>query len=62
MECYQIIQTRAGQTAAVINQVILALTLGGVTAAQLLTQSQALHGLAQTRDDALADYDVANNA
>ncbi len=62
MEYYQIIQTRAGQTAAVINQVIPALTLGGVTAAQLLTQSQALNGLAQTRDNALADYDLANNA
>lgn len=62
MEYYQSIQTRAGQTAAVINQVIPTLTLGGVTPAQLLTQSQALNGLAQTRDNALADYDVANNA
>ena len=62
MEYYQTYQNRAAQTAAVINQAIPALAIGGVTAAQLLTQSQALDGLAQTRDNALADYDVANNA
>ena len=62
MEYYQAYQNRAAQTAAVINQAIPALAIGGVTAAQLLTQSQGLDGLAQTRDNALADYDVANNA
>ena len=62
MEYYQANQTRAAQTAAVINQAIPALAIGGVTAAELLTKSQALNGLAQTRDNALADYDVANNA
>lgn len=62
MEYYQAFQNRAAQTAAVINQAIPALTIGGVTAAELLTKSQALDALAQARDNALADYDVANNA
>jgi len=39
-----------------------ALTVGGVTAAALEAQSQALDGLAQNRDDALAEYDTAVNA
>ena len=62
MEYYQAIQNRAAQTAAVINEAIPALAIGGVTAADLLTKSQALNTLAQARDNALADYDVANNA
>ena len=62
MEYYQAIQNRAGQTAAVINQVIPALTVGGATAGSLLAQANALDGLAQARDNALADYDGANNA
>jgi hypothetical protein len=62
MEYYQAIQSRAAQTAAVIQQVIPSLALGGVTAAELLNQSHALDALAQTRDHALADYDVANNS
>ena len=62
MEYYQSIQNRAGQTVAVINQVIPTLTVGGVTSAQLLTQSQALDALAQTRDNAIADADAASNA
>jgi hypothetical protein len=62
MEYHQAIQNRAAQTAAVINQAIPALTLGATTAASLLAQSEGLNGLAQQRDNALADYDVANNA
>lgn len=62
MEYYQAIQARAAQTVAVITETIPALAIGGVTAADLLLRSQALNDLAQTRDNALADYDVANNA
>jgi ribosomal protein S6E (S10) len=62
MEYHQGIQNRAGQTVAVINQVIPSLTVGTTSSAGLLAQSLALDGLAQTRDDALAAYDQANNA
>ena len=62
MEYYQDIQNRAGQTVAVINQYIPTLKVGTVDAAGLLAQSQALDGLAQTRDNALSDFDGANNA
>jgi len=62
MEYYQVIQNRAGQTAAVINKFVPTLSVGGVNAAGLLAQSAALDGLAQTRDDALADSDAATNA
>jgi hypothetical protein len=62
MEYYQAIQNRAAQTVAVIKQNVPALTVGILNAAALETQSQALDGLAQTRDDALADYDGASNA
>lgn len=62
MEYFQAYQTRAAQTVAVINEHIPALTVGGFTAANLQTQSQALNGLAQARDNALADYDQTNNA
>ena len=55
MEYYQAIQTRAGQTVAVINHNVPALTVGGVTSAGLLTQSQALNALAQARDNALTN-------
>jgi len=62
MEYYQVMQNRAGQTAAVINKFVPTLSVGGVNAAGLLAQSAALDGLAQTRDDALADSDAATNA
>lgn len=62
MEYYQAIQSRAAQTAAVIHQVIPSLSISGVTAADLITRSETLNSLAQARDHALADYDVANNA
>ncbi|MEO7933440.1 MAG: hypothetical protein ABIT76_09815 [Chthoniobacterales bacterium] len=62
MEYYQAYQTRATQTVAVINQYISTLTVGGFTVTDLSNQSTALDALAQTRDNALADYDLANNA
>ena len=62
MEYYQAIQNRAGQTVAVINQYLPTLKIGTVDAASLLSLSQALEGLAQTRDNELASYDAANNA
>lgn len=62
MEFYQVYQNRAVQTAAVINQFIPALTVSGVNAAGLLDQSNALDGLAQTRDDVIATSDGAVNA
>lgn len=62
MEYYQAIQNRAAQTAAVINKFVPTLKIGGVDAAGLLTQSKALDGLAQQRDDAIATSDAAVNA
>lgn len=62
MEPYQSIQNRAGETAAVIDQYLAGLAIGGVTSAMLIAQADGLGGFAQTRDDALADYDAANNA
>jgi hypothetical protein len=62
MEYYQAYQNRAAQTAAVINKYIPALKIGGVDAAGLLAQSKALDGLAQLRDDAIANSDAAANA
>ena len=59
MEYYQAYQNRAAQTAAVINKYIPALKIGGVDAAGLLAQSEALDGLAQLRDDAIANSDAA---
>ncbi len=41
MEYYQTIQNRTAQTAAVINQWLPTLSLGGVTAAELLGRSAA---------------------
>ena len=62
MEHYQAIQNRTAQTVAVITLHLPSLTLGGMDAAGLLARSAALNGLAQSRDDALADLDVAANA
>ena len=62
MENYQVIQNRTGQTVAVINENIPTLTVGTVTATSLTTQANALDLMAQTRDNALADFDQANNA
>jgi hypothetical protein len=62
MEYYQTIQNRTAETVAVINKNLPALNVGGVTAAALSTASAALGGMAQTRDDALAAFDAANNA
>ena len=60
MEYYQAIQNRAAQTAAVVNQHVPGLSVGDVTANQLLTLSQQLNTLAQQRNDALVAYDGAN--
>lgn len=62
MEYYQAIQNRAAQTVAVINQYLPNFKIGSVTAADLISQSDALNALAQTRDDRLAGFDAANNA
>ncbi len=62
MENFQLIQNRSRQTASVINGAIPTLKVGTVTAAQLITQADALDGLAQTRDDAITAADGANNA
>lgn len=62
MEYHQVIQNRAGQTVAVIKKYVPTLTVGGVNAAGLQTQATALDGLAQARDNALADSDAAGNA
>jgi hypothetical protein len=62
MEFYQVYQNRAVQTAAVINKFIPALKVNGVDATGLLAQSNALDGLAQTRDDTLTTSDAAVNA
>ena len=62
MEYYQTIQNRTGQTVAVILQHIPGLKVGGVDANALLALADALGGLAQTRDNALADFDTAINA
>ena len=61
MQYHQAVQNRAGQTAAVIKQHIATLKVGSVGAAALLTQANALGGLAQERDDALTAFDAANN-
>ena len=60
MEYYQAIQNRAAQTAAVVKQYVPELSVGEVTADQLLTLSQQLNTLAQQRNDALVAYDAAN--
>jgi hypothetical protein len=62
MEYYQTTQNRTAETVAVINKNLPALNVGGVTATALTTASAALGGMAQTRDDALAAFDAANNA
>ena len=60
MEYFQAIQNRAAQTAAVVNQYVPELSVGDITASQLLTLSQQLNTLAQQRNDALVAYDAAN--
>lgn len=60
MDYFQAIQNRAAQTAAVVNQYAPELSVGNVTASQLLTLSQELNTLAQQRNDALLAYDAAN--
>jgi hypothetical protein len=50
MEFHQAIQNRAGQTIAVVNKYLPTLTVGGITAAGLLAQSQALDPLPPARD------------
>jgi hypothetical protein len=62
MEYYQVFQNRAVQTAAVVNKFIPTLKIGAVDSAGLLTQSNALDGLAQTRDDKVTASDAAINA
>ena len=62
MEFYQTIQNRAGQTVAVLNQFLPTLKLSGVDAADLLDLADALSPLAQSRDNALTNYDAAVNA
>ena len=62
MEYYQTIQNRAAETVAVINKNLPGLSLSGITATGLSTASSALGVMAQTRDDALANFDAANNA
>jgi hypothetical protein len=62
MEFYQTIQSRSGQTVAVVKTFAAGLSASGVDAAGLAAQGAALEALAQQRDHALADYDGANNA
>ncbi len=62
MEYYQAIQNRAAQTVAVINQYEPALSVGTMSATELMFQAQALGELAQQRDHALVAFDAANAA
>ena len=62
MEFHQAIQNRAAETAAVIRKFLPGLSLGAVTAAELISQSDKLNALAQSRDDAVASADQASNA
>ena len=62
MEYYQVMQNRAGQTVAVLKKHLPALTVGGLTVTAYTAQAAVLDGLAQARDNALADSDAANNA
>jgi len=62
MEYYQTVIKRSNQTIAVINKYLPTLKVAGVDVAGLQAQSVALPGLAQARDDALADADNAVNA
>jgi hypothetical protein len=62
MESYQAIQNRTHQTIAVIKQYDPGLRIGGIDVAHLIAQSDALQGLARQRDEAQAEYDIANNA
>lgn len=62
MAYYQMIQNRAAQTVAVINQHVATLSIGDVTPAQLQARAQMLGTRALERDHALAAFDAANNA
>jgi hypothetical protein len=62
MEFRQAVQNRATRTAAVIRQFLPTPSLGSVTVDGLLGQSQTPDELTQRRDDALADFDAADNA
>lgn len=61
MEYYQATQNRTAETVAVINRNLPGLSVGGQTAAALSSTSSVLDTMAQTRDDALAAFDEANN-
>jgi hypothetical protein len=62
MEFYQAIQNRAAETAAVIRKFLPGLSLGAVTVAELISQSDKLNTLAQSRDDAVASADQRTRA
>ena len=62
MESYQVIQNRTGQTVAVVNEYFPAFNVGGYSPLDLTNEAHALDSLAQLRDNALANFDKANNA
>jgi hypothetical protein len=62
MEYYQSCQNRSLQTIAVINTHVPSLTVGGVNSSALQSLCSNLDGLAQTRDNKVADADTAANA
>jgi hypothetical protein len=62
MEYYQAIQNRTGQTVAVVNEYVPTLKVGATDSAALLALADGLSPLPQIRDNALADFDGANNA
>jgi hypothetical protein len=62
MEYYQDIQNRTGQTVAVVNEYLPTLVISGTDAGGLTAASAGLDTLAQSRDDELAHFDLANNA
>ena len=62
MEFYQSCQNRANQTIAVINLHVPGMVVGGVNTAAMSSLCTNLDGLAQTRDNKVADEDTARNA
>ena len=62
MEYYQIVQSRAYQTVAVLNNFTAGIKVGGITADGLQSQAEALTPLAQTRDDAINTEGASANA
>ena len=62
MEYYQIVQSRAYQTVAVLNNFTAGIKVGGITADGLQSQADALTPLAQTRDDAINTEGASANA